>query len=157
MLRITRLTDYATVILSHMAQDSAAVYSAKSLSQALAMGGATVSKILKLLANKGLVSSSRGKEGGYRLAKQPENIPVTEILEALEGPLAMTECSMGAGHCEQSAGCGVKDNWQHINGVIIKALREVSLADMLNKHTQHSFFIRPETLVQRIKSRAEVV
>lgn len=135
-----------------MAQDGTAVYSAKTLSQALSMGGATVSKILKLLANKGLVSSQRGKEGGYRLAKLPEHIPVTEILEALEGPLAMTECSIGAGFCQQSAGCGVKDNWQRINEVIVLALREVSLADMLNKKMNHTFFIRPETLMQRIKS-----
>lgn len=154
---MTRLTDYATVVLSHMAQDSTAVYSAKSLSHTLAMGGATVSKILKLLANKGLVTSSRGKEGGYRLAKQPEHIPVTEILEALEGPLAMTECAIGAGHCEQAPACGIKDNWQHINAVILQALRQVSLADMLLQQTDHSFFIRPETLAQRIKSRAGVV
>lgn len=152
MLRITRLTDYATVILGHMASAPETMYSAKALSETLSMGGATASKILKLLANHGLVISQRGKEGGYRLAKAPENIPVTDILEALEGPLAITECALHQNLCQQSSGCGVKDHWQRINSVIVNALKELSLADLLGATPTHTFFIQPELLSKSLKN-----
>src|SRR5665213_3056708 len=98
MLRITRLTDYATVILTHMAKSPLQVFSAKSLAALLKMGPATVSKIMKMLSARGLVVATRGAEGGYRLLRAPEEVSVVDILVAMEGPVAMTECSVNGHH-----------------------------------------------------------
>jgi len=91
----------------------------------------TVSKLLKSLGHAGLVDSFRGVNGGYRLARPAHEISVAEIVEAMEGPLGMTECSISDGHCEREKQCGVRGSWQRINNVLDNALRSMSLADML--------------------------
>lgn len=145
MLRITRLTDYATVILSHMAQAPERLYSAKTIAQDLSIGGATVSKILKMLSASHIVLSTRGAEGGYKLAQPAASLSVTRIIEAIEGPLAITECALVTHQCGQSKGCGVQTHWQKINAVIAQALSEVTLADMVNP-IQPSKAVRSEEL-----------
>ena len=133
MLRITRLTDYATVVLSHMAQDPNALFSSKKLAAELGLGMPTVSKILKALAARGFVSSVRGAEGGYKLARQADAIAITDIIEALEGPLAMTMCALHEDNCEQSSQCHLSTSWQSISQGITNVLRQISLADMLGR------------------------
>jgi FeS assembly SUF system regulator len=92
----------------------------------------TVSKILKHLARRGIVESQRGARGGYRLASRPTEIPIASIIEALEGPIAVTECASEetSGACEYEGRCDVQANWQQINAVVNRALASVSLADM---------------------------
>lgn len=131
MLRITRLTDYATLILGHMAQDPDRLYSASQITHELTIGPATVSKVLKILSAHQIVLSTRGSEGGYKLAKPAEALTVIEIIEAIEGPLAITECALSSHHCGQAKGCGVQTHWQKINRVIFKSLSELSLADLI--------------------------
>jgi FeS assembly SUF system regulator len=136
MLRITRLTDYATVILGHMAQAPERLYSAKVLADELSLsgaelGGATVSKVLKILSGHHILVSSRGAEGGYKLAKPAHELTITAIIEAIEGPLAITECALSQHHCGQAKGCGVQTHWQKINQVIAKALDQMTLADLI--------------------------
>jgi FeS assembly SUF system regulator len=131
MLRITKLTDYATLILGHMAQDPERLYSAKTIAQDLSMGGATVSKLLKILSAHHILVSSRGAEGGYKLGKPAEVLTVIEIIEAIEGPLAITECALVSHHCGQAKGCGVQDHWKKINQVIYKSLSALTLADLM--------------------------
>jgi FeS assembly SUF system regulator len=116
-----------------MAQAPDRLYSAKSLAVELGMGGATVSKVLKILSARQIVASTRGSEGGYQLAKPAHELRVSEIIEAIEGPLAITECALRMHHCGQAKGCGVKTHWQKINQVIHRALSELSLADMVNE------------------------
>ena len=79
----------------------------------------------------GLVDGFRGASGGYRLARPAVEIGLIEIVEAIEGPLAITECSIHGGHCGIEDQCGVRANWRYINDVVIQALRSVSLAQML--------------------------
>ncbi len=151
MLRITRLTDYATVVLSHMAQDAKSLFSSKKLASELGLGIPTVSKILKLLAAAGLVSSVRGAEGGYRLARSAADIAITDIIEALEGPLAMTECALHEDSCEQSSSCHLSTSWQSISQGISDILRQISLADMLGaKPSAVLASITPEQLLATI-------
>lgn len=152
MLRITRLTDYATVILSHMAQAPDRLYSAKSIAQELGIGGATASKILKILSGNHIVISTRGAEGGYKLAKSADSLRVTDIIEAIEGPLAITECALVSHHCGQSKGCGVQTHWQKINQVIVNALSELTLADMAKPISQNPFNITPKQLLEAVRS-----
>ena len=131
MLRVTKLTDYATVVLTVLAARPETVMSAAELADQAGLESPTVSKLLKPLAQAGLVEGFRGTNGGYRLARPATAISLVEIIEAMEGPLAMTECSLHDGQCGISARCGVRTNWLRINDVVADALRGISLAEML--------------------------
>lgn len=131
MLRVTKLTDYATVVLTVLAANPSLVLSAPELAERAGLETPTVSKLLKPLAQAGLVEGFRGANGGYRLTRAPESISLVEIVEAMEGPLAMTECSIHEGNCGIQDSCHVRANWRHINDVVADALRSVSLAQML--------------------------
>ena len=131
MLRVTKLTDYATVVLTVLAARPGEVLSAPELAEQAGLEAPTVAKVLKPLAAAGLVAGFRGANGGYRLARTAADINLVEIVEAMEGPLAMTECSVHDGQCGIEASCGVRANWRRINDVVADALRGVSLAQML--------------------------
>ncbi|MGA0001907.1 MAG: SUF system Fe-S cluster assembly regulator [Steroidobacteraceae bacterium] len=100
MLRISKLTDYATVLLAALSAQPQALHSASGLADRTGIGAATVSKLLKELHRAGLVSSTRGARGGYQLARPPAHISAAEIIDAVEGPVALTECAIHGGHCE---------------------------------------------------------
>lgn len=131
MLRVTKLTDYATVVLTTLAAQSDAVHSASELAERAGLEVPTVAKVLKPLAQAGLVVGFRGANGGYRLARVASEISLIEIVEAIEGPLGMTECSVHAGACGIEQSCNVRANWRRINDVVADALRGVTLAQML--------------------------
>ena len=136
MLRVTKLTDYATVVLTVLAARPGAVLSAPELADCSGLEQPTVAKLLKPLAAAGLVQGFRGASGGYRLAQPADHISLMEIVEAMEGPLSMPECSAASGHCGIEHRCGVRNNWRRINDVVIDALRGVSLAQMLARAPQ---------------------
>ena len=131
MLRVTKLTDYATVVLTVLAARPGEILSASDLAEHSGLETPTVSKVLKPLAQAGLVEGLRGVHGGYRLSREAADISLIQIVEAMEGPLAMTECSVHDGQCGIEASCGVRANWRRINDVVADALRGVSLAQML--------------------------
>ncbi len=132
MLRISKMTDYATVVLSFMARRPLDTYSAAKISERLDIGQATVSKILKLLAHGNLLSAQRGVNGGYTLARPPGGITVAQIIDAIEGiPLGLTECSSVPGVCAQERGCAIRGNWQKISLAVRGALEGVTLADLV--------------------------
>ena len=130
MLRVTKLTDYATVVLTVLAAETGMVLSAAGLAERAGLEPPTVAKVLKPLAQAGLVRAFRGVAGGYRLARPATEITLVEIVEAMEGPLAMTECSGHEGQCDIAHSCGARANWRRINDVVADALRRVSLAEM---------------------------
>jgi len=131
MLRVSKLTDYATVVMTCLAGSGDGVLSAQALAERARLEAPTVSKLLKQLAQAGLVVSTRGINGGYRLARLAEKITIADIVTAMEGPIGMTECSAHAGACGHEPHCGVRVNWQRINHAIADALASVSLADMV--------------------------
>lgn len=131
MLRIGKLTDYATVLMTCLAGRPGEVLAASELAEHARLEMPTVSKLLKQLACAGLVESRRGIRGGYRLARPAEQISVLQIVVALEGPLGMTECSAVQGSCGHEPHCRVQGNWRRISRVIESALAGVTLADML--------------------------
>ncbi|MEO5596327.1 MAG: SUF system Fe-S cluster assembly regulator [Lysobacteraceae bacterium] len=132
MLRVTKLTDYATLVLTVLAGQRDNVLSASDLAERAHLESPTVSKILKPLAQAGLVEGFRGAHGGYRLARAANRISLFEIVEAIEGKLGMTECSVHTGACGIESSCGVRANWRRVNDVIADALRDVSLEQMLS-------------------------
>jgi FeS assembly SUF system regulator len=133
MLRVSKLTDYATVVMTVLADGAAhdAVLSAQEVAVRAHLELPTVSKLLKQLAHAGLVESFRGVNGGYRLARAAERITIADIVTAMEGPIGMTECSAHVGLCDHESHCGVRVNWRRINDAIAGALEGVTLADML--------------------------
>jgi FeS assembly SUF system regulator len=131
MLRVSRLTDYAAVVMTCLAAQPAEVLSAVQIAECTRLELPTVSKLMKLLGHAALVESFRGVNGGYRLARAPDDISLAQIVEAIEGPLGVTECSVGVGQCDRESYCTMRDNWQSINAAVDDALRARSLADVL--------------------------
>ena len=131
MLRVTKLTDYATVVLTVLAARPGQVLSATELAESAGLEATTVAKLLKPLAQAGLVVGLRGVNGGYRLARDARDITLIEVVQAMEGPLAITECSQDHSNCGIAHQCGVRSQWRQINDVLADALRSVSLAQML--------------------------
>jgi FeS assembly SUF system regulator len=130
MLRISRLTDYATVVLAALASEPQRVQTAALLAERTHIAAPTVSKLLKQLQRAGLVTSTRGQRGGYQLARPAAQISAAAILDALEGPVALTDCAAGHGQCEIEESCRVGRVWQRLNLAIRRALYEVSLAQL---------------------------
>jgi FeS assembly SUF system regulator len=128
MLRISRLTDYATVILASLGGGSLA--SAADIAERTHIGLPTVSKLLKELQHAGLVKSMRGARGGYQLARPAAGISAADIIDAVEGPVALTECASGSGLCGIETTCAVGHGWQGISQAIHRALVGVSLTDL---------------------------
>jgi FeS assembly SUF system regulator len=139
MLRITKLTDYATVILASLAAAPEGRRTATDIAQAIHLAGPTASKLLKQLHRAGLVESTRGLHGGYRLARPATQISAAAILDAMEGPLAITECSTGHSQCDLQASCSVGGSWQRINHAIRQSLEDVTLAELagLERNPRH--------------------
>jgi FeS assembly SUF system regulator len=130
MLRISRLTDYATVILASLAQEPGKLRTASALAEQTRLALPTVSKLLKQLQRAGLVASTRGLRGGYQLARPATQITAAGILDALEGPVAITDCASGRGQCDIERTCHVGHAWQRLNLSIRRALDEVTLAQL---------------------------
>jgi len=128
MLRISKLTDYGVVLAVELAAQNAPA-SVRALSESTGVPQATASKVLQSLGRAGLVESRRGPTGGYFLLRAAHEIPMLDILTALEGPLAVTEC-VDEGTCIHEAGCGTRVSWQRVNDAVTQALEGVSLADM---------------------------
>ncbi len=130
MLRLSKLTDYAVVVLVRL-DSSAGVTTSPCLAQETGIPEPTVAKVLKALAASGLVSSQRGARGGYRLALALEQIPVTRVITAIDGPITLAACVDGAvGGCEAQSCCAVRGRWDPVNEAIRAALTRITLADM---------------------------
>lgn len=129
MLRLSKLTDYAIVVLARLGHGG--VRTAPDLAATTGIGEATVSKVLKILAHAGLVVGLRGSRGGYRLTRPLSAMALSDVVVALEGPIALTACVDGAtGGCEAEASCPVRGRWDPVNDAIRSALAAVTIADL---------------------------
>ena len=132
MIKISKMADYAVVVLSVLARDAAALKTACSVSQTTRLPEPTVAKVLKILAREGLIDSIRGANGGYKLARPAHLINVAEVLTAIEGPVSLTACVDGSHEtCDFESHCPVKGRWDDVNMAIRVALESITLADML--------------------------
>lgn len=132
MFRLNRLTDYGVVVMTRMANEPETVRTAPQIAQDTGVPLPTVAKLLNALTRESLVASHRGATGGYSLARPAEGITVAEIIQALEGPIALTACVDGSeDHCEVETLCPMRGNWEQVNRAIHGALNGVTLADMM--------------------------
>ena len=133
MLKLNRMTDYAVVVLGKMAQYPGQTQTAAHIAQGTAIPLPTVAKLLKQMAGTTLIRSHRGATGGYSLDRAATEVRVSEIVEALEGPIALTACVEGAAtHCDVEALCPMQGNWNRVNEAIRAALHNVSLAELID-------------------------
>jgi FeS assembly SUF system regulator len=132
MLRMSRLTDYGIVLLTHLAATPGdAVHNARELAARSGLPLPVVSKILKALTREGFLLSQRGAKGGYALARPAHEISVATVIDALEGPIALTDCGTHPGACEREARCAVRAPWQQINRAVRRTLEHVRLSELL--------------------------
>lgn len=132
MIRMSKQADYGLVLMTAFlrGREEGGNFSARELAARTRLPLPMVSKILKALAREGLLTSHRGTNGGYSLARTPDRISVSEVLVAVEGPIAMTECLHDRGDCRQVAVCPVRTNWERINVAVKHVLDAITLADM---------------------------
>lgn len=149
MLRMSKLTDYGTVILTYLASRPERLRTASEIATQVRVSLPTVSKVLKMLVHGGLVDSHRGTKGGYALARPAERITVAQVLAVLEGPIGLTECSSHPGLCMQETSCSVRGNWQRINLAVRTALEEVTLADMVRPMAPQVVRVAPPKPLRR--------
>lgn len=130
MFRLSKLTDYAVVVLVRLAEGQG-VQTSPGVALATGVPEPTVAKVLKALAASGLVASQRGARGGYRLMRPLTAIAVADVITAIDGPIAMTACVEGSGaSCEASCTCPVRGRWDAVNDAVRDALSGITLADM---------------------------
>ena len=129
MLKLSRLTDYAVVALTHLGQ-AEAVKTSPMIAAAIGIPEPTVAKVLKALAGSGLVASHRGAHGGYMLARGLQSISIANVILAIDGPIALTSCVDGGGNCSTQSRCPVAGRWDPVNDAIRGALSAISIADM---------------------------
>jgi FeS assembly SUF system regulator len=134
MIRITKMTDYGILLLSRFATGPEATRTVRDLAAGAHLPEPTVGKLLKALTKSGLLVSTRGVKGGYRLARRPQEITVAQIISAIDGPIAITDCAtsdaLHPSRCELEGRCPVQTNWQKINVAIRDSLERITLADM---------------------------
>jgi len=131
MLRVSKLADYATLLMVFLARHPGEAYAAKSIASSSHLSLPTVSKLLKILTNGGLLQSKRGAKGGYQLARDSGQITVADIIQAVEGAMSLTECAAAYSECALEQHCGVRGHWQQLSQAINQALASVSLASLL--------------------------
>lgn len=132
MFKISKMADYAVVVLAEVARQPGALMSAALIAGNTSVSEPTVAKVLKMLSRAELVLSVRGAAGGYRLAREAVRISVVDIIEAVEGPIALTACVDGAEpDCALGACCGVRGRWDSVNLALRSALEGVMLTDMM--------------------------
>ncbi len=128
MLRVSKLTDYAVVVLSRLEAEGG-VQTAPGLAAATGLAEPTVAKVLKMLAGAGLVEGQRGARGGYRLLRPLTALPLSEVIVAIDGPIALTACVDGGfGLCEAEHICPVRGRWDPVNAAIRQALSGITVA-----------------------------
>jgi FeS assembly SUF system regulator len=131
MIKISKLADYAVVVLGALSRHDQELVNTGALAEVTRLPEPTVSKVLKLLTKADIVTSLRGANGGYQLARKPRDIKVAEIIIAIDGPVSMTACVEGAQECcDFHAHCLVKGRWDDVNTAIRDALEDITLADM---------------------------
>lgn len=132
MIRFSRSTDYALMALSDLAALPAdETLSARRVAAGRGLPTDLVAKILQGLRRAGLVSTRQGVRGGYRLARPPEEVPLVEVIEAVEGPLALVECGLDEHNCSLTPTCCVRAPLQRVHDLVTKTLSRLTLSHLL--------------------------
>ncbi len=132
MLRISKMADYAAMIMGYLAANPTAILTAKEIAAHTMLAEPTVSKLLKLLTNNGLLMSHRGASGGYSIKRAAEKISIAQIISAIEGNIAVTECALNNEICLLETTCASRSAWMKVNVIVKQALEKISLKEFIN-------------------------
>lgn len=124
------MADYGTIVLTTMAKEPERTQSVAEIVSLTGLPVPSVSKLLKIFIRQGLVQSLRGAKGGYKLARPPAEITTAQIINAIDGPVGMTQCSGGPGLCVHQPRCQVHSHWHRISRIMLEALEQISLQQM---------------------------
>ena len=132
MIRIRWETDYGLILLGHLVRRASdgTIRTAREVAEWSGLPLPMVSKILKTLAREGILLSHRGVKGGYSLAQAPDQVTLAEVIQALEGPIGITECASRPGICDKESGCPLRVNWVRISGAFLETLERIPLSEM---------------------------
>jgi Rrf2 family protein len=132
MIRLSKSADYGLMAMRHLALlPTGCCCSARELAQGHGIPPALMAKLLQRLARKGLIAATHGIKGGYRIARPAQTISLRDVIEAIEGPLAMTDCHDPSGdRCDQDGTCTVKRPLLDIQARIAALLAETSVRDL---------------------------
>lgn len=145
MIKISKLSDYAIVVLSELSRARGQIVTATMLSQSTRIPEPTVAKVLKILSKHDIVQSTRGAHGGYHMARDPQSITVHELIVALEGPVAITSCAHNStDRCKVEEFCTVRGGWQKINDAVIATLDGIFLTDLITQSVAQKTPMRKE-------------
>lgn len=131
MLRLSKLADYACMVVTTMVFCYPKNCDSQEIAHASGLPLPTVRKVLKKLLNKGILVSFRGIQGGYALAKEPQNISIAEVIDAIEGPWGITECSVQKNLCKLENSCQIRESWQRLHHIFYQTLAQVSVDELL--------------------------
>ena len=133
MFKLNRLTDYAILVLGVLAHRQGKILTTAQLAELTGLNQPTVAKVAKTLVVANMLDTQRGVHGGYRLARQASIISLVQIVEAMEGPIAVNDCVDGAQEPSMANNCCfVSQNWNRVNLAIRNALDDVSLEDLID-------------------------
>ena len=151
MLRLNRMTDYAILLLASLASRQGEVVTAGAIAAHTQLNQPTVAKLAKALVKAGVVRAERGVNGGYCLARPAMAINAAEVIEAIEGPIALTACVEGVEEpCETRHGCFMSGHWNEVNSSIKDALEKVTLDRLFNPEAMF-----PDTVQAELKPNLE--
>jgi FeS assembly SUF system regulator len=137
VIKISKMADYAVVVLASLSRHEEGLSSASALALNTGLPEPTVSKVLKLLSKSGIIASTRGTLGGYRFEREPAQVSIADILLAVDGPVSLTACIEGsAERCDYQCNCLMKGRWNRVNLAIQKAFEDISLEDMIAPKAQ---------------------
>jgi FeS assembly SUF system regulator len=138
MVRLSKLADYAVLLLAQIVRREGQVSTAAALSESSGLSLPTASKVLKMLTKSGLLIAQRGAVGGYRLSRGPSEITVADIITVMDGPISVTDCAEGSHHiCQMENICPMNGHWHKVNRAIKGALSGVTLHDMVADMPAH--------------------
>jgi FeS assembly SUF system regulator len=130
MLKLSKKADYGLIAVRHLARHGAGACSASDISESCGISGTLMAKVLQKLAKAGLVVSRHGSGGGYQLARDAAEITAFEVINAIDGPLAITSCVTTRGECDQALTCTVREPLRRVNDSILQILKTVTISQM---------------------------
>jgi Rrf2 family protein len=151
MLRLSKKSDYALMAMKHLAaQADRGAASAREIAQQYEIPVELLAKVLQRLVQRGLLVSHQGTRGGYRLARAAATISIADVIQAIDGPLTVTACSVEAANCDQYSSCSVRDPLWRIKDRIVSALATCTVHDLLVDEPSTA----PVTFAKKIEARS---
>ncbi|MCE1197750.1 MAG: Rrf2 family transcriptional regulator [Marinilabiliales bacterium] len=132
-MNLNKTTEYSLSVLSFMAMDDQVVYSAEMLHQKLLIPRRYLRRLMTDLAANGFICSSKGRSGGFMLAKPPSEIHLSEIIEAMEGKQMMENCLLGHQRCNHEQACVMHATWMEAKMKMLEILSLTSLQSLHDK------------------------